>query len=477
MPRRRAKIVATLGPASSSEDVLSRLISAGVDVFRLNFSHGGHDFFRNTVTTIRKLEKKLETHVAILQDLQGPKIRTGPSKNNEAVHVPDQSVWKVTAGNTPTEAGSFSISYRELLKDALVGQIILVDDGKLRFEILEKDKTALKVRALQEGSLSGNKGVHFPNMQLTASSLTEKDFVDLNVGMELDVDFIALSFVRRPQDIRNLRDFLEARHKNCGIIAKIEREEALSTIDEIIAISDGIMVARGDMAIELGPENVPLVQKALIRKCNAAAKPVITATEMLLSMVQNSTPTRAEASDVANAVLDGTDAVMLSNETAVGKYPVEVVKMMDLIVRQAESHTAVEPDKRSPSAPSPMTHATLSEAIVRAAHDISQAIEASTILCVTQKGLAPRLLSKYRPAVPIIAVVRQLALCRRLKCVWGVETLFLNDFPTGMDVIDRLVNETRARGIARSGDHVVITAGLPDLRANSTNTVKVMTIP
>jgi pyruvate kinase len=388
----------------------------------------------------------------------------------QPVTVKDGSTWHVFPGNEESKAGTFTISYRELLKDAQPGQTILVDDGKLRFEITEKTKTNLVIRATQGGELSGHKGVFFPDMQLTASSLTEKDFVDLTVGIDLGFDYVALSFVRRSQDVRYLREFLHARKRNCGIIAKIEREEALDNIEGIIEEADAIMVARGDMAVELGPENVPLIQKSLIRQCNAAAKPVITATEMLLSMVTNSTPTRAEASDVANAILDGSDAVMLSNETAVGKHPATVVAMMDRIIRQVETQERGRHHSKVPQT------AGVAEAVIHSAFDTAERVEARAIFSVSRDDLAPRLLSKYRPQVPLFAVVDSAEACRHLKLVWGVQSIHVNPFPRGSEVFDRILNEARSRQLANPGDKLVITAGLPDLKESPTNTVKVMEI-
>ncbi|MFH0991441.1 MAG: pyruvate kinase [bacterium] len=467
------KIVCTIGPASQEVDVLLAMIDAGMDVVRLNFSHGTHEQHLYTIEQVKEASKRSGEHITLLQDLSGPKIRTGKFENNR-VELKAGSSFTFTIDDILGNADRVSTTYKPLPRDVVVGDIILVDDGKMKFVVESKTDTTVQCKVVTGGILSDKKGMNLPGVKVSVPSFTEKDIDDLKFGLAHDVDYVALSFVRSADDIRQLREIVirEAPpSKKVPIIAKIEKEEAVNDIDAVIREADVIMVARGDLGVEMAPEDVPVIQKMIVRKCNEAGRPVIVATQMLESMIDNPRPTRAEANDVANAVLDGADAVMLSGETSVGKYPVEAVNMMDRIIRRAEEnhsdmldivHHATNDEER------------LSDGICRAACVLAQEIGAKAIVVITHSGSTAMQVAKYRPCARVIAATDREKILRRLNLIWGIRGIVLPDLVGETD--HAFVKVTEAlKGIEylESGDYVVYTAGIPLLTRGTTNTVKV----
>jgi pyruvate kinase len=467
---RRAKIVATLGPASSEPEMLEKLLGAGLDVARLNFSHGRHEDHARMLDKIRAASRQLGKAVAVLQDLQGPKIRTGPLKAGKAgVKIePGAEIVITTQGEVQGDARLVSTTYVHLAEDVRAGDRLLVDDGLLEFRVLDTDGKRVRAEVVEGGILGEHKGINLPGVALRALALSDKDRADVAFGITHGVDLVGLSFVRTPEDIGLCRAEMEQAGRVVPIIAKIEKPEAIENLDAIIAAADGVMVARGDLGVEIVPERVPLLQKEICRKANAAGKPVIIATQMLNSMIEHPRPTRAEASDVANAILDGADAVMLSGETASGKYPLQSVQMMDRIVREAEAGaTALAAHLTVPPPPAPFNIVTASAA-VRAA----EAAGAVAICCFTLTGDTARLLAHFRPRVPIIAYSPDQAIRRRLALYWGVvpkvmEPVKNADLMAEL-VSDRLLEEQ----FVRPGDRVVLVHGSPLGIPAQTNSIR-----
>src|SRR5699024_2206237 len=419
---RKTKIVCTIGPASESVETLTQLIEGGMNVARLNFSHGDFDEHEQRIQNIREAAEKTGKIIAILLDTKGPEVRTGTFKHGEA-EIIKGSIVHVTMEEVEGTAERFSLNYPGLINDVHPGSKILLDDGLIELEVLEIDheNQELKTKALNSGIIENKKGVNVPNVSVKLPGITEKDAEDIKFGIEQDVDYIAASFVRRPSDIMEIQELLEeydATH--IKIIPKIENQEGVDNIDSILEVSNGVMVARGDLGVETPAEDVPLVQKKLITKCNTAGKPVITATQMLDSMQRNPRPTRAEASDVANAIFDGTDAIMLSGETAAGDYPVESVQTMSNIALKAESglnHKFIL-DNRSKSVDMTMTDA-ISQSVTHTAMNLT----VSAIITPTESGHTARMISKYRPEAPIIAVTFNEHVNRQLSLIWGVHAV------------------------------------------------------
>lgn len=410
MNQGRAKIVCTIGPASSSRAVLFRLIKSGMDVARLNFSHGSHSSHREAIRLIREGSKKFNKPVSILQDLQGIKIRVGLFKNGE-VELRKGSSLSIHPGEGTGDSSNIFVSYPALLKDAKKGDRILLDDGLMELRVTGKSKGALIARVIEGGVLKDKKGVNLPGMKISQGSFTDKDLRDLEFGLKMAVDYVAISFVRTARDVTAIKDMARKRGMDIPVIAKIEKHEALLNIDGILEASDGIMIARGDLGVEVAPEEVPLIQKALIRKANNKGKIVITATQMLESMKENLRPTRAEATDVANAVLDGTDALMLSAETASGEYPLEAFLMMERIIRHTEETEKIASDY--------IRGNSYAEALADAACRASDDIGAKVLIAFTRSGFTALLVSKFRPKVPIIAFTPDPAVMARLPLYWG----------------------------------------------------------
>src|SRR4051812_7923876 len=410
---RRTKIVCTIGPASDSEKMIEKLITAGMNVARLNFSHGTHEYLHTLVERIKRVRRKLKKPVAILQDLQGPKIRIGIIKDGAVTLTPGQK-FILTSDSVPGDATRASVSLKTLPHEVTSGHPILLADGNIELFVEKVSPPDIYCRVVVGGMLSSHKGINLPGSEVHVDSLTTKDRKDIHVGLEWGVDAIALSFVRTAADVVSIRKLIAAKGGHVPIIAKIEKHEAVTNIDSIVAVSDAIMVARGDLGVEIDLERVPLVQKQIIQKCNAAGKPVITATQMLMRMVENPRPTRAEANDVANAVLDGTDAVMLSEETAAGKYPLEAVVMMDRIVRSAETSLDVAKFEHLPEL------ASTRDSISRSTYYIAKEISAAAIITPTWSGTTATLVSRFRPKQPILATTPNEQAFDFMALTWGV---------------------------------------------------------
>ena len=468
---RHTKIVATVGPASESEENLERLMAAGADVFRLNFSHGDHRNKNEIIQRIRQLSKKRQRAVAILGDLQGPKIRTGVMAGG-AMPLEAGAEVVITTRDVEGADGLIPTTYRQLPDDVRPGDRILLDDGLLELEVLGSEGDDVHCRVVVGGLLKDRKGINLPGVKVSAPSLTEKDIEDLAFCIEAGVDYVALSFVRTADDVVALKNRLAAAKENIRIIAKIEKPEAVDNFDAILAVTDGVMVARGDLGVEIQPEKVPLIQKSIIRKCNAAGKPVITATQMLESMVANPRPTRAETSDVANAILDGTDAVMLSAETAAGDYPVEAVELMVRVAADVEADPQLGAQGFRPISEA-KGYRELPEAIGQAACRTAEAVEASAILAFTQTGSTAALVSKYRPDLTIYAVTPTQAVRRRMALYRGVRSIRVDiegDTEAQIRSVEKVVLDS---GELDKGDVVVITMGSPVSDPGTTNLMKV----
>lgn len=466
---RRTKIVATIGPATQEPDVLRSLIEAGATTLRLNFSHGTHDDHQRSVRLIRQLSFELNQPVGILQDLQGPKIRLGRFENG-SIHLNKGDLFTLTSRSVPGTQTISSITYEPLAREVPVGSTILLDDGKVEMvvESVDPDAGDLSCRVVVGGVLSNNKGVNFPGVYLSIKALTDKDRKDLQFGLNQGVDWVALSFVRNPQDVLEIKELISNAGKRVPVIVKIEKHEAIEQMDAILSLSDGVMVARGDLGVELPAEDVPILQKRLILTANRLGIPVITATQMLDSMANNPRPTRAEVSDVANAILDGTDAVMLSNETAVGKYPVEAVATMARIARRTEKEKMVRELEDVVGAPRSIPNA-ISQAVAR----IASQLNASAIMTMTKTGATARNVSKFRPQTPILAVTPHVEVSRQLQLVWGVRPLVVLDLPSASQTFQSAMNVAQEKGFLREGDLVVMTAGTLQGVSGSTDLVKV----
>lgn len=468
---RNTKIVCTIGPASESEEVLEKVIMAGMNVARLNFSHGDHAEHQARIDTIRKVAKRLDKTVGILLDTKGPEIRTHSMENGQVELVRGQQI-EVSMTEVLGNSDRFSVSYERLIDDVEPGDFILLDDGLVELEITELNKESgiITTTVKNNGLLKNKKGVNVPGVSVKLPGLTDKDKADVKFGIEQGVDFIAASFVRRGQDVLEIRELLENNEGEfIKIIPKIENQEGIDNIDEILKISDGLMVARGDLGVEIAPETVPMMQKELIRKCNLLGKPVITATQMLDSMQTNPRCTRAEASDVANAIYDGTDAVMLSGETAAGAYPVEAVLTMSKIAVSAEE---AQDYKKLLSDRTKSTQTNMVNAIgVSVAHTALN-LQCKAIVAATESGHTARMIAKYRPHANIVAVTPYGHVARQLNLVWGVNPIVKAADRDTDDLLNTSVMATLEKGYANEGDLIIITAGVPAGRAGTTNLMK-----
>ncbi len=461
----KVKIVCTIGPASSSKNVIDQMIKAGMNVARLNFSHGTHKEHRKAVEYIREAALKYNSPVAILQDLKGLKIRVGLIKSGSAL-LKKNSTLVLTTKDIEGDSKQVSVSYPYLIKDVGIGDKILLDDGLLQLKVIGKEKDRLITKIVEGGVLREKKGVNFPGTEISGAVFTEKDQKDLEFGVKMGVDYVAMSFVCSKDDILKVKNWLKKHNANIPVIAKIERPQALEDIDEIIKTSDGLMIARGDLGVEVSLEKVPLIQKNLIEKCNMAMKPVITATQMLESMTEHMSPTRAETADVANAVLDGTDALMLSAETAIGKYPVGALKMMDKIIRFTEMH------RPEISLNNDVASRTFAQAIAEAACISAVDIKAKAIVAFSRTGFTALLVSKFRPQVPIVGFTVKENIRRRMNLYWGITPQIMK-FPRSTD---EMISETEKallkKGIVKKGDSIVIIATSPFTLGGKTNIMK-----
>ncbi|MBD2244460.1 pyruvate kinase [Nostoc sp. FACHB-888] len=467
---RRTKIVATIGPATSSPEMLKAIIEAGATTLRLNFSHGTHADHQRSIRLIRQTAFELNQPVAILQDLQGPKIRLGKFDNGSIVVAKGD---RFTLTNRPV-VGTQEIScvtYDYLAEEVPVGAKILLDDGRVEMvvEEINRDKGDLHCRITVPGKLSNNKGVNFPGVYLSVKAMTDKDREDLMFGLDQGVDWVALSFVRNPQDLIEIKELISSTGKQVPVVAKIEKHEAIEQMEAVLALCDGVMVARGDLGVELPAEDVPVLQKRLIATANRLGIPIITATQMLDSMVSNPRPTRAEVSDVANAILDGTDAVMLSNETAVGSFPVEAVATMARIAERMEQEEAQHLNLRSLRD----SRRSIPNAISQAVGQIAEQLGAAAIMTLTQTGATARNVSKFRPQTPILAVTPHVNVARQLQMVWGVKPLLVLGLPSTGQTFQAAINVAQELKLLSEGDLVVMTAGTLQGISGSTDLIKV----
>ncbi len=464
---RRTKIVCTIGPTSESVEILKELLKNGMNVARLNFSHGNHEEHGNRIANIRQASAETGIDVAIMLDTKGPEIRIGVMK--EKVELQKGQKFILTTEDIEGDIERVSVTYKELPEDLHVGARILIDDGLIELSVEKVCDNQIHTVVLNGGPLSSRKSVNLPGIKVNLPAVTEKDLSDFKFGIEQGVDFIAASFVRKPEDVLEIRKVLEEARADIHIISKIENAEGVENIDAIIEVSDGIMVARGDLGVEIPAEQVPIEQKMMIRKCNKEGKPVITATQMLDSMIRNPRPTRAEASDVANAIFDGTDATMLSGETANGSYPVEAVKMMAKIAENTEDCLSFREILAKFDAP----EANTTDAISHATCNIALELKAAAILTATRSGYTARAVSKYRPQAPIIAATPLKSVLRKLLLSFGVFPIIVGESNNTDEMIEVSVASALNKGLIQSGDLVVITAGTPVGVRGTTNLLKV----
>ena len=467
--RRRTKIVATIGPASSTPEILMRLLQAGADVFRLNFSHGTHDDHAARIAIIRDLEKQVGHPIGILADVQGPKLRVGRFQGGR-IALQTGARFTLDLNPTPGNVLRVNLPHPEIIAAARVGTSLLLDDGKLRLRVTHVRPDALETEVAVGGPLSENKGVNVPDMVLPIPALTKKDRADMAFVLEHGIEYIGLSFVQRADDVAEARDIAAGR---AWIMTKLEKPQALENLDAILKLSDAVMVARGDLGVELPPEEVPLAQKRIVREARKLGRPVVVATQMLESMISAPSPTRAEASDVATAVFDGADAVMLSAETAAGQYPYEAVNMMDRIIARVEQdgmwRAMIDASRPDPE------HNT-SDAIAAAARQIAHTLDAAAICAFTDSGSTALRVARERPEPPILGVTPKEATARRLAVVWGVHAA-VTGYTTSMgDTVELAQGLVRDEGFAQPGQRIVVTAGIPFGQAGSTNAIRVATV-
>jgi len=466
---KRTKIVATLGPASSEPSVLEAMLRAGVNVFRVNFSHGSHEQHRGTIRTIREILERTGLHAAILADLQGPKLRVGVVEEGAVVEPGDRVVFTNEKCDGTKER--VYMTYAQFPKDVNPGETILLDDGKLMMRVLSTNRQdEVVTEVVQGGPLKSKKGVNLPNTRVSLPCLTEKDLADLDVAMDENVDWIGLSFVRNAQDIKELRTILDKNGSNAGIIAKIEKPEAVSDIERILDATDGVMVARGDLGVEVPMESVPLIQKMIVAKAVERAKPVIVATQMMESMIDSMTPSRAEVNDVANAVLDGADAVMLSGETSVGQYPVEVVTAMAKIVAAAETSGVNHIKERKPKKGDDRF---VNNAICFQAAKMANLVEAKGICTMTFSGYSAQLISSFRPKSNIYAFTSNRAILNKVSLYWGVCGYYYDGLESTDQTMMDITTQLRNDGLVEDGDFLIQLASMPILKKGTTNTMRI----
>ena len=469
---KRTKIVCTLGPASEKEETLRELIKNGLNVCRMNFSHGSHEEHKGRIDLVKKVREELGQPTAILLDTKGPEIRTGQFDAPEVL-LEEGQTFTITMKDVMGNKEMCTVSYKGLAKDVEPGNTILIDDGLVGLKVKEVNGDDIVCIVENSGIVKNHKGVNVPGVKVNLPAITEKDRSDIEFGIEQGIDFIAASFVRKVSDVLAIRKILEENNAtDIKIISKIENQEGVDNLDEIIAVSDGIMVARGDLGVEIPTEEIPVVQKLMIKKCNEAGKPVITATQMLDSMMRNPRPTRAEVTDVANAIYDGTDAIMLSGETAAGKYPVEAVKTMATIAKRTEETINYNENLRDKA----LSAANVTDAISYATCTTAIDLNAKAILSATSSGHTARMVSKFRPQCPIVATTDNERVMRQLSLTWGVLPTISSNGKNTDEVIDNAINAGKEKNYLAEGDLVVITAGVPVATSGTTNLIKVETI-
>lgn len=463
---RRTKIVVTLGPASSSPDIIRRLITAGMDVARLNFSHGSYEEHARNIANLRAISQELDTPVTILQDLQGPKIRVGQLPGGKMLLTPGAMISLVPEADFKSQEDAIPIDYADAANEARPGMRVLLTDGLLELEVVEIAGRELRCRVIEGGVLKSRQGVNFPNLALAIPPLTEKDKHDVGFGLAHNVDWISLSFVRSAADVQTLKEFISAAGASKPVIAKIEKPQAIEHLEEILQEVDGVMVARGDLGVEVSPEKVPMLQKHIIERCNRKGLPVITATQMLESMIHDPRPTRAEASDVANAIIDGTDAVMLSGESAIGAFPVRAVEMMARIAAEVESGTEAKTY--------PATDPTDSHALSEAATSIARIVALRAIAVLTTSGYTARLLAAERSKTPLFAITTDPGVYHSLNLFWGIKPLLVAGIP---ETFEALVKQTETtllqRQLVKPGNRILVIGGVPAGQARGSNFIKI----
>ena len=465
----KTKIIATVGPASYSENILEEMIKEGVDIFRINFSHGSYDEVKKIITSIRKLNQKLNTAIGILADLQGPKIRIGEVKNN-SIQLKEGKTISFTSKECVGNESKLYINYKHFPSDVSAGEQILINDGKFLLEIISTNKKdTVKAKVIQGGILSSNKGVNLPNTKISLPCLTEKDLKDLDFALENNVEWIGLSFVRSVTDVVDLKNTIKHKHKHARVIAKIEKPEALKEIDNIIDLADGIMVARGDLGVELPMEQVPMIQKMLVEKCIKASRPVIIATQMMESMIENFSPTRAEVNDVANAVMDGADAVMLSAETSVGKFPVQVIETMQKIIARVENENRIYYREHPPVL---KTQTFISDSICYNACVMARQANVSAIVTMTNSGYTAFRISSHRPRANIFVFTDNLTLLTTLSLVWGVRGFYYNKYDSTDKTMTDLKDFLKKEGLVKTDDLIINTASMPLIEKGRTNMLR-----
>ncbi len=467
---RRVKIVATIGPATRDEKSLIKAIQAGMNVARLNFSHGTHEDHLQVLKSVRRLSQEMQAPVTILQDLQGPKIRVGKFENGSIVLKEGEHV-VITMKSVMGKPGLIPSDFPELAKSVHAGAKILLDDGLLELKVVQVRPDELECEVIYGGILKDRKGMNCPGVTLQVDALTKKDLEDLEFGLQNGVDYVALSFVRYGKDIRRLRELIDAKNPNTRICAKIEMVEAIENLEEIVRLSDAVMVARGDLAVEIGQSRLPGVQKQIIALANQLNKPVITATQMLDSMVENPRPTRAEITDVANAVLDGSDALMLSAESASGKYPFKCIRTMHEIIREVE-----QSNERYYKISLDNEFLGVAGAVGASASLSALKLDAKVIVCLTTSGKTANIISGFRPKARIIAVTDNFTTLNRLEILWGLQTLLINPYKKIEDVVSQVEERLIQYGLAKTGDKIVLTLGQPILDAAKTNTLFIFTL-
>jgi len=475
IPERKIKLVCTIGPATEKYEIIKKMINEGMDVARLNFSHGSYEFFKNAIKNLRKASAELGKEIAVLADLQGPKIRIGSFSTGE-IFLKKGAEIKI---DTLTQKGNekrIGLNTPEIINDIKTGERILLSDGLVSLKVIEKSKDAL-ICEIQNGGIVRNKaGVNLPDTSLRLPSLTFKDLEDLQFAVKEEVDYLALSFVRQKEDIYQLKSKLDEYEFDVPVISKIEKPEAMKNILSIIEASDGIMVARGDLGVECPPELVPLYQKRIIQECNRRGKLVITATQMLESMIYNPRPTRAETSDIANAIFDGTSAVMLSGETSIGKYPIESIQTVNHIAEVTEDSLYKQTVQRRRQDFYIFSEHNVSEGIARGACMLADTLNAKIIACLTHSGNTARFLAKYRPRVHILAVSDDIKTVRKMSLIWGSSSLKVEKIKNTDESFKELERKIESLPLLHNNDRIVITAGIPTLEKGSTNTIKVSTI-
>lgn len=463
---RYAKIIATLGPSSSSAEKIEELFTAGVDVFRLNFSHGTHKDHQESHRIIRELEKKVERPIGILIDLQGPKLRIG-TFSEKNITLEEGQTFFLDQNPAPGDQTRVFLPHPEIFASLKRDAFLLLDDGKIRLHVINIGSDRIETHVMIGGPLSDRKGLNVPTVALPISAMTSKDREDLAFGLELGVDWVALSFVQSPQDVLEARELIG---KQAGIISKLEKPQAIEHLEEIVQLSDAIMVARGDLGVEMAPEEVPSIQKRIIRSCRKAGRPVVVATQMLDSMVKSPTPTRAEASDVATAVYDGADAVMLSAESASGDFPIESVTIMDRIITHVEQDPFY---RKMQEASLPEPESTTSDAITAAARQVAHTIRAAAIVTFTTTGRTTFRAARERPEVPILAITPELSTARRLAIVWGVHSVISPDVKSFSEAVKSACYIAEQEEFARKNENIVVTAGVPFRVSGSTNILRI----